>query len=156
MPAEAGALSLARFGADRNLLGDLGSCASRRCLSGLSIGSVDVAECRFADAQNLDELRLDSLDSFRRANGFTDTRTSRIAAPMLSKKWSKTTDRIVGAGPPRTRSPRVVGTFGCYMTLRAGWTWSHLPAMACSSSFLMGRAGFEPATLGLKVPCSTS
>jgi hypothetical protein len=30
------------------------------------------------------------------------------------------------------------------------------PIAAVCTNFLMGRAGFEPATLGLKVPCSTS
>jgi hypothetical protein len=46
-----------------------------------------------------------------------------------------------------------VNAIRCHHFLACGGLGSALPALRDLS---MGRAGLEPATLGLKVPCSTS
>src|SRR5262249_42949566 len=80
---------------------------------------------------------------------------SRVAPPALEPATRGLRIRVVNAFGLRPMGKAKAGEFedGCTRLVRAACfsrCWPELPAIP------VGRAGIEPATLGLRVPCSTS
>jgi hypothetical protein len=81
----------------------------------------------------------------------------------MGRSSTGVTDRVYGhwsREAAKAEAKAMEGVFGVWLYARLYAHQSRMRSLlyrkaSPSGAFLMGRAGIEPATLGLKVPCST-